>query len=56
MSEHIKVRIHYTLPSGDEDSFVLEGDNIEILRQRADEGVKARSGTDPWSEELGDGR
>ena len=45
------VRIHYTLPDGCEDAFVLTG-TLDDLRTRARAEVDARGGTDEWSEVL----
>lgn len=47
-----RFRIHFTDASGNDDSFVIEGDNINQLQEQASAGVKERNGTDPWSEEL----
>lgn len=45
-------RIHFTLPNGSQDSVVIEGDDIDELRERAEAEVAKRGATDPWSEEL----
>jgi hypothetical protein len=45
------VMIHYTLPDGSEDALMLEGTE-EQIRERAQEYVKFRGATDPWSEVL----
>ena len=45
-------RIHFTWPDGAEDSFVVSGEAVEEIRERAQAGVAERNGRDPWSEEL----
>lgn len=45
------VRIHYTLPDGSEDWFVLTG-TLDDLPARARAEVEARGGTNEWSEVL----
>jgi hypothetical protein len=52
LEEKMRYRIHYTLPCGEDDSFELEGEDIEGLINRASEEVAKRHGSDPWSEEL----
>lgn len=48
----MKVRIHFTWPSGADDSVVLEADDIEELRAQARREIESRRATDPWSEVL----
>ena len=48
----MKFEIHFDLPSGDEDSIVIEGDTIEELKKMADYEVEKRGGINPWSIEL----
>ena len=48
----MKVEIHYTLPSGEDESVVIEGDSVEEIRTKADIEVEKRNGIDPWSIEL----
>ena len=48
----MKFEIHFTLPSGDEDFIVLEGETVDELREMADREVEKRGGTDPWSVPL----
>ena len=50
----MKIRIHYTLSDGSEDSLVISGNSIEELREVAAAEVSRRYATDPWSEELED--
>ncbi len=45
----MKFEIHYTLPSGDEESVIIEGDSVEEIRTKADVEVEKRNGVDPWS-------
>ena len=48
----MKFRINYTLQGGIEDSFLLDGDSIEEMREMAESELTRRGGVDPWSEEL----
>ncbi len=48
----MKFEIHFTLPSGDEDFIVLEGETVDELREMADCEIEKRGGTDPWSVPL----
>lgn len=48
----MKYRIHYTLADGSEDSVVVTGGSIEAIRERAEEEVAKRGGTNPWSEPI----
>lgn len=48
----MKYEIHYTSPSGVEDSIIIEGDTIEELRATADSEVEKRGGINPWSKCL----
>lgn len=48
----MKFRINYTLPNGAEDSIIIEGDDIEQMREQANQELSRRNATDPWSEEL----
>lgn len=44
-------RINFTV--GDtSDSFVVEGDSIDEIREKANTELEKRGGSDPWSEEL----
>lgn len=45
-------RIHFTWPDGTEDSFVIEGEDMDEIGERARAGVAERQGTNPWSEEI----
>lgn len=49
----MKVKIHYTLSDGKEDSLVIEEDTIEQVQKTAQDEIKKRNATDPWSEILG---
>lgn len=48
----MRFRINYELPSGYEDSFEVEGESVEEIREKAMAGLSQRGGTNPWSEEL----
>lgn len=48
----MKYRIHYWLTDGSEDSFILSGDSIEGIQQKAAEELSRRGGTGPWSEKI----
>ena len=47
------VKIHYEI-NGQEDSFILSGDNVEEIKDRADREIKKRGiqQEDCWSEIL----
>lgn len=50
-----RFRIHWSVErdgEGYEDSIIIEGEDIEEVRQKASMYVASRGGTDPWSEEL----
>lgn len=49
----MRFRINFTWPNGINDSFVIEGDTIEEIRQQAAAEVEQRGATDAWSEQLG---
>lgn len=49
---NMKYRIHYTLVDGSEDSFVIEGNSIEEIRDKATSELLNRNGRDAWSEEI----
>ena len=44
--------IFYTLPDGSQDSVRLTAETVEAVRAAADEQVKIRGGSDPWSVEV----
>ena len=52
----MKVRIHYEIKDSEgdiiEDSFILEGDTVEEIREQASTEIARRGATNPWSEEL----
>lgn len=52
----MKYRIHYTLdpdgPNESRDSFVIEAETLEELREIANREVTARGARFPWSEKL----
>ncbi len=48
----MKIRVHYTLGDGTEDSIVLEHEDFETLKEMAHSEVEKRGGKDPWTEEL----
>lgn len=48
----IKVRIHFTMPDGFEDSLVMQADTLEELQKQAADEIERRGAIDPWSEEL----
>ena len=45
-------RIHFNIGEY-EDSFVISADTTDEIREKAEEELAKRGGTDPWSEELG---
>ncbi len=48
----MKFEVHYTLPSGNEESVIIEGDSVEEIRTKANVEVEKRNGVDPWSVNL----
>lgn len=48
----MEFRIHGTLPDGTEDSWLVDGDTIEDIQEKAQNIVKVRELTNYWSEEL----
>jgi hypothetical protein len=48
----MKVRIHYELADGSEDSVLVTGETIEEIRQQATVEVEIRNGINPWSEDV----
>lgn len=48
----MKFRIHGTYPDGTTDTWLIEGDSIDEIRERAMLIVNARELTDYWSEQL----
>jgi hypothetical protein len=48
----MKIKIHYTLPKGEEDSLVIEADTIEELQVIAKNEVEKRNAKNPWSEKI----
>lgn len=44
--------IHFELENGWEDSFVIEGETIEEIREKANYELKIRGGKNPWSERI----
>ena len=48
----MRFRIHFEHVDGSEDSFVIEGDDLEELKGIADSEVSKRGGVNPWAEEL----
>jgi hypothetical protein len=49
----MRFQIFYTV-NGEEDSFVVSGDDHEAIRQQANEELAKRGGTDPYSVPLDD--
>lgn len=47
----MKVRIHFILKGGDEDSIILSG-SVEEIQESAKREMKRRGGVDCWSEIL----
>ena len=45
-------RIHFNIGEY-EDSLVISADTTDEIREKAEEELAKRGGTDPWSEELG---
>lgn len=50
----MRVRIHYTLPDGSEDSAELEGATVKDIREKAAMHIERRNAKNPWSEVLQD--
>ena len=48
----MKFKIYYTLPDGNEDDFIVEGDNLEVIRAEVKNELLSRGGTHPFSEEI----
>lgn len=52
----MRYRINYTLdpdgPNETSDSFIIEADTIEDIREQANRGVAERGARFPWSERL----
>ena len=53
----MKFKIHMDFPDGEGDSFVVEGDTVEDIKEKAEEYLSARGLKDEenvscWSEEL----
>ena len=48
----MKFKITYTLPNGDEDDFIIEGEELETIRQEVKNELASRGGTNPFSEQL----
>jgi hypothetical protein len=48
----MRIKIHGTWPSGDDDSIIISADSLEELRQEAYRVAEARGWTDCWSEEI----
>ena len=48
----MRYRIYFKLPDGSDDYVVVSGDTHDEIRERADEEVSKRNGSNPWSEQL----
>lgn len=48
----MRFRIHFTHQDGTEDQFEVSGETVDQITQRANHGVVARNGKDPWSEPI----
>ena len=48
----MKFRIHFEHPDGTPDSVIVEGDDVDEIREKAQEAVSSRNGRNPWSEEI----
>ena len=48
----MKFRIHFTIGDDEEDSIIVEGYNIDEVKNKADIEVGKRNGADPWSDQL----
>ena len=48
----LRYKIHFDYPGGGSDSFVVDGDSIEEIQEKAERGVELRLGLNPWSEEI----
>lgn len=49
----MKFRIHFELPSGEEDSVDISGESLEALTLKAETEVSKRGGKNAWSEAIG---
>lgn len=45
-------RINYNLPDGSEDSFIISGNTLDEIIEKAHYELDKRGGIDAWSEEL----
>lgn len=50
----MKFRIHGTWPNGSEDSIIVEGDDIDEIREKAKRETDDRNWSNLWSENLED--
>lgn len=48
----MKFAIHGTVPLGYEDTWIINGETLEHIREQAQHIVKTRELTDVWLEEL----
>lgn len=48
----LKFKINYELKNGDYDFFIIEGENIEEIKEKVTTELKKRNTIDAWSEEL----
>lgn len=52
MADTLTFKIHFTLPDGSEDYVVIQGEDMDELRDKARDAVESRHGTNPWSEQI----
>lgn len=48
----MKFRIYFEHADGTQDFFIVEGNTVEEIRRKAEQGVTQRNGNNPWSEEV----
>lgn len=48
----MKFQIFFTLPNGETDSFIIEGDTVNEIREKTDYEITKRGVVDAWSKEL----
>jgi hypothetical protein len=48
----MEFRVNFDYADGSEDSFIVEGDSIEEIREEAKDELAKRQGLHPWSEDI----
>ena len=49
-----RFRINFEFAGGEVDSFIIEAETIEEIKEQADIELDKRHGLNPWSEDLND--